>query len=1488
MNLKIKEKKRILILLFVFIILINVNAQTVGTPFKIVIFPETFQAEDYDLGGEGVGYHDIDSINFGRTSYRPNDGVDIEFVDGKYSVGWVGKDEWLKFTFDVPSNKLGNYKIAARVAKETTITTDLALELDGIPKGKIRVPITGSWQTWTIASNDANQNPIFIDITSPGTHVLKVIMTSPTVGGSGAALLNFDWISFQIPTQSYNFVGCYNDDDNPPTRPRAMTWINQGQSYTIEGCYTEALTRGFTYFAMQYPQDNPNPNDAQCFGSNGGYDRYGAVTCTSRINSAGQIMGDGWQNAVYQIVNPNSQYQLTVTKVESSGSSPGNTITASPPFGLTDCAGNTCTKRFSPGTSVTLTASPDQTSVPRFKFDGWLSNGQPITGCTGTVGSPPLSCPIVMNSDKQISGSFSLAPLEQFNIAVASTGSGTINSNVGFNGINCGSGGTDCGETNINEGTSVTLTAVKGPGADFTGWSGGACTGSLLTCTFIVNQNNCPTLASGTSNNKICNIGASFSTPVSRFLSVNINPTDGSGGGVLSKNPDGSNSLEIICASPAFDCQENYNNQVSVILRAQPASTSFFTGWTGACAGTAQDCTVTMSISQNVGATFSPKAKLIVNKVSATGTTGSGSISSSPLGLTCPSTGNTCDGDFASGSPVTLTASPDSTSSFIGWTGDPACAGTSITCIVIVTPGKIMTATFGAFSAGGGGTGGTTSTISSVVIKSFNNNLFNKYVTATNEFTVPIYANKDTQGNFETFNIHDLNGGSLTSGDQVSIETYDRKFFTSAPSGGTLAVTKTATTLATADKLVIRKITGTGTINRGDIISFQHTSTNKFMVAEGGGGGVVNINRDAVGDWEKFKVEILSSAVSGGTLSVSTTGPGVVKTLNDLTQINCGETYLLGRPDRRFTICTHTYSSPTNVVLTAEFSDFGNTFLGWGGDCSGTSTTCNLNLGGSKTVSARFGPAGTGGGTGGVSSLGLQWSENGPIAGKTCVRIDEPNEVVGSGWKDDSPNYLCSTNDIGLTWKNDGQINGMYCINIKDKLKSGSSGWGNNFLCTQYDIGLRWYDGPPAPQSIANCIAITEAQDLGWKDNYICVEQSTEGCSEEETLFRFKSYTNSHAALYDKTNYPLKACVKDTGAVLIDRTCTASNEIIRLSSAENAHVQTTGTYPEKICSDNLECSYKTNCDSDESCIVSLSSEDNAHVALCSDSLYTKKLCCKSSGCTISSCGSAICREDGRTSCETNAETGTATGCTWIGDKEADGTESDTDGGCCQPGKIYDKRSGACIYDPFGNKITLRVGEVEEFIFRNELHALSFDGFLDTQTAIITVSSLPETKTLKVNDVAESNLDEDASNVNDFRVRLDSIESQGTTTFNPLTGRATFTYILGDNGLCQGSNGCTGNNPANSICNYGPAYCTIGTECNWFKPNTLGNQGGCCPRGQRWNANAPGGGKCEDNADPVCLFFPPDPRAYVNLPLPYEQACCQVSTTYGFLDPVTTY
>jgi alpha-tubulin suppressor-like RCC1 family protein len=91
-----------------------------------------------------------------------------------------------------------------------------------------------------------------------------------------------------------------------------------------------------------------------------------------------------------------------------------------------------------------------------------------------------------------------------------------------------------------------------------------------------------------------------------------------------------------------------------------------------------------------------PSTFALTVAVSAAGTA-AGTVTSNPSGISCTANPpNDCSENYPAGAMVTLTASPASGSTFIGWSG--ACSGTTATTVVTMSQAQSCTA---AFSSGG-------------------------------------------------------------------------------------------------------------------------------------------------------------------------------------------------------------------------------------------------------------------------------------------------------------------------------------------------------------------------------------------------------------------------------------------------------------------------------------------------------------------------------------------------------------------------------------------------------------------------------------------------------------------------------------------------------------------------------------------------------------------------------------------------------------------
>lgn len=186
-----------------------------NTPQQI---PGKIQCEFYDVGGEGIAYHDADSVNNGSgrlnpangtflNEFRMNEGVDISYTktgdidDNKYNftepvmgqlyVGWTVPGEWINYTVQV--NESGNYDVSLMHTANGKGT--IALSVDGKDvSGQITVPSTHQdkdtvawrqWHHWNLANNLAE-----VEL-QKGIHILTLHIVA---NGN----MNFDWIEFKL------------------------------------------------------------------------------------------------------------------------------------------------------------------------------------------------------------------------------------------------------------------------------------------------------------------------------------------------------------------------------------------------------------------------------------------------------------------------------------------------------------------------------------------------------------------------------------------------------------------------------------------------------------------------------------------------------------------------------------------------------------------------------------------------------------------------------------------------------------------------------------------------------------------------------------------------------------------------------------------------------------------------------------------------------------------------------------------------------------------------------------------------------------------------------------------------------------------------------------------------------------------------------------------------------------------------------------------
>ena len=313
----------------------------------------------------------------------------------------------------------------------------------------------------------------------------------------------------------------------------------------------------------------------------------------------------------------------------------------SQPSGLS-CMPGTCSGRFPAGMAVKLTPMPKT----GYEFSGWGGT------CKGM-----LVCQMTMDAPKVVMATFSLVPPPpRVELAVMLEGEGRVTSDP--IGIDCP--GAKC-VYDFDNGQPVSLLPEPKVGHMFVGWSG-ACVGTEK-CTV--------TLTSPMT------VKAAFTLiplpPVALTVTVE-------GEGRVTSDPVG-----IDC--PSVACTHDFENGKQVSLLPEPKAGHMFDGWSGDCAGN-ETCIVTLDKSKTVKAVFTliplPPVALSVT------VTGDGAVTSTPVGIDCPSVA--CTHNFDNGQMVLLVASANSGQTFSRWTG--GCTGTGTSCQLEMTSPMAATAMF--------------------------------------------------------------------------------------------------------------------------------------------------------------------------------------------------------------------------------------------------------------------------------------------------------------------------------------------------------------------------------------------------------------------------------------------------------------------------------------------------------------------------------------------------------------------------------------------------------------------------------------------------------------------------------------------------------------------------------------------------------------------------------------------------------------------------
>jgi hypothetical protein len=159
----------------------RVRSLFLGNPHLI---PGIIEAEDFDLGGEGIAYHETDGLNIAG-AYRPTEAVDIYDRNGTgYHIGNAIEGEWLEYTVRVKTT--GIYLVSVSIASMSG-GGKFSIRCGKTESDTLIAPVTKSWLT--------EKNVVTTMKLDSGQQILRFsILSEP--------LFNIDRLTFELVTSA--------------------------------------------------------------------------------------------------------------------------------------------------------------------------------------------------------------------------------------------------------------------------------------------------------------------------------------------------------------------------------------------------------------------------------------------------------------------------------------------------------------------------------------------------------------------------------------------------------------------------------------------------------------------------------------------------------------------------------------------------------------------------------------------------------------------------------------------------------------------------------------------------------------------------------------------------------------------------------------------------------------------------------------------------------------------------------------------------------------------------------------------------------------------------------------------------------------------------------------------------------------------------------------------------------------------------------------
>ena len=286
-----------------------------GTPATIA---GTVMAENYDTGGQGVGYN-VTSVNGSDNGYR-SDGVDLELSSAPATgndIGWTAARQWFNYTVNVSTagTYTVNFLVSAGGGSAVTDAFHLSNAAGTNLSGAVAVPNTGGWQTWTTVTATvtlpAGVQTLTLNQDAGGWNINSMVFAAPscssapaapgglTDSGTSSSSTTLNWSAEAAPANCS--ISNYTILENG-----ASIGTTTGASFTVTGL-SASTTYSFTVEATDTAGTSPasSVQTVTTSSSGSGEGPYGGTPASI----AGTVMAEnydtGGQGVAYNVTSVN-------------------------------------------------------------------------------------------------------------------------------------------------------------------------------------------------------------------------------------------------------------------------------------------------------------------------------------------------------------------------------------------------------------------------------------------------------------------------------------------------------------------------------------------------------------------------------------------------------------------------------------------------------------------------------------------------------------------------------------------------------------------------------------------------------------------------------------------------------------------------------------------------------------------------------------------------------------------------------------------------------------------------------------------------------------------------------------------------------------------------------------------------------------------------------------------------------------------------------